>query len=251
VNEIFEIDVEVYKGPFELLLVLIQKHELDVCDVPIASITKDFLSHIKNLANKQMESISGFLVVAATLLKLKANALLPKEVEDDDFEEMSDDKMSGEELVVSLIEYKMYQNAAGVLETKLEREKNFFTRPVGIDFVDLNPNFLKAVSPGLLADIYTQLLKRANPVVDLSHIVGSQFTVEQKIDYVINFLKTNKGQTTFSKLVMACGHKIEKIVTLIALLELHRVGAVKLSQAVNFGEIEVKRGNLNYAENLN
>lgn len=250
--DIFNIDLDVYQGPFDLLLTLIKKHEIDVCDIQISKITSDFLQHIKKVLKTQisifekMDYISGFLIVAAALIQIKINALLPLEKEEEEFdEELSDSQpMISRELIESLIEYKMYKNAANEIENRIENEGYFFTRGVTSEFVELKPNFLSDLSSDDICSSYKDMLRRQNPVIDTSHIVGTNITIEQRIKYIVNLFERESKAKTFSEIISKCKSRMEKIVTLLALLELHKIGAVALRQKSVFGEIEVKPLNI-------
>lgn len=251
-SDTFNIDLDVYQGPFDLLLALIKKHEIDVCDIQISKITADFLQFIKNILKsqisvyKKMDYISGFLVVASTLIQIKINALLPLEKEEEDFEEevSNDQTMTNNELIDSLIEYKMYKNAAYEIENRMEQEEHFFSRGITSEFIELKPNFLNEIDADDICSAYKDILRRQNPVIDTSHIVGANITIEQRIKYVVNLFERERGAKTYSEIIKKCKSRMEKIVTFLALLELHKIGAISLRQKNIFGEIEIKPLNI-------
>lgn len=236
----FQVNTEIYEGPFDLLLELIKKHRVDVCDIPLAAIIGDFISYIRKHAGT-MDDLSSFLVIAALLMQIKANALLPKPEDEGEVIEELGGVDPSIVLAASLVEYKKFKNVALELQAKFDFEEKFYSSRVLIEAAkQANINYLEGLSSLDIAGHYLSLLKQQLETVSTDHLVGSVITIEEQIDYVLEIIaKASKKQTTFSELIKECRAKIEVIVTFLALLELHKAGTIKLVQEQSFGEITI------------
>lgn len=237
-EKIFSVDLDVYEGPFDLLLDLIQRHQIDICDVPLLPVIEDFIKFIE-IKGTSLNDLSGFMVVAAMLMQIKANALLPKKEVVGDQDEFDIDPSIV--LAANLVEYKKYKNIAAELQAKFEVEEKFYPLRVPTqDAILANIEYLSDLSVFDLLGCYLQILSRTQESILTDHLVGSPVTVEEKIDHILHTLSVpGKEKSTFSELTKECRSKIELIVTFLALLELYKMGTVKLDQEVLFGEIEV------------
>lgn len=237
-KNIFNVDLDVYEGPFDLLLDLIQKHQIDICDVPLLPIIEDFILYI-DAKGSSLDDLSGFMIVAAMLMQIKANSLLPKKEIVEDSEDIDIDPSIV--LAANLVEYKKFKNIALELQAKFDSEEKFF--PLRVSMHDIAPasvDYMADLSVFDLLGHYLEAISREEDKVTTDHLVGSNVTVEEKIDYILNKLSIpGKLRSTFSELTRDCESKIELIVTFLALLELFKAGTVKLEQEIVFGEIDV------------
>ncbi len=230
----YQVDLEVYQGPFDLLLDLIDSQEIDIWDIPIARIARQYLEELQRMHEMDLTVGSEFLVMAATLLEIKAKMLLP--TQDKDGESDGEDEDPRESLVARLLEYKLYKDIAGFLKEQEqalagcltrgwtpERENTapIFTNPVGIPLGDL----VKA---------FAQVLEAAEEKDDVREI-QRQISLEERIGQ-LRLRFASEGIIKFSEL-FASRQRWDVIVTFLAVLELVRVGELRGRQRGTFAEI--------------
>jgi len=234
----YQVKLRVFEGPFDLLLHLIGRQELDIYDIPLARITEEYLNYLRQMDDLNLERASEFLLIAAALIEIKAEALLPQEKEPE--EEAISPAQARELLIARLIEYKKFKNAALALAGRAESQGRTYPREASLEekFARLQPDFLQETTLEDLARIYLELEARKSPVISSSHITPIEVSVAEKIEEVLGMLKS-RPQTTFRDLTRHCSSKIEVIVTFLVLLELYKTGLVAFNQAETFGEIEV------------
>jgi segregation and condensation protein A len=229
----YQITLPYFDGPMDLLLHLIKEHELDIYDIPISKITKEYLAYIEIMQSLNLEIAGDFLVMAATLMQIKSRMLLPVDPTPDQPEE--DPRL---ELMRRLIEYKKFRDAA---EQLLDMEKNkhhLFPRNVPVDMKEVGEEeHLEEVTLfGLLAAFKDVLIHTQEDVT--AELTRPEITVSQKINDLMDLLQ-NDQKIVFRPFLTACRTKIEKIVALLALLEMVRLKLVRVFQDKVFGEIEV------------
>ncbi|MGQ9474803.1 MAG: segregation and condensation protein A [Actinomycetota bacterium] len=231
------VKLEVFEGPFDLLLHLIGRREIDIYQVSIAEITDDYLRYIQEMQRLDLEVATEFLLIAATLLKLKSDSLLPAP-EREEGEEVSPAELR-EELLWRLVQYQKFRNAAQELSSRLELEERYYYREVDLEepFRNLVPDVIRNLNLERLVQVARELL-RAEEEVDVSYIAPIRVNVTDFMDRVRQVLG-KKGLTTFRELTADCALRIEIIATFLALLELYKREEVDIRQAVRFGDIEV------------
>jgi segregation and condensation protein A len=237
----FAVRLANFEGPFDLLLSLIAKHKLDITEVALSQVTDEFIAHIKTGGPKwDLEQTSSFLVVASTLLDLKAARLLPQgDVEDEDDLALLEAR---DLLFARLMQYKAFKLVAGVLEQRLAGEAHRYPRAVGLEerFATLLPDVLI----GLGLDEFATLAARAlepKPVleVSLSHIHAPTVSVQEQAALVVDRLRRH-GTMTFRALSGDSPDTLTTVARFLALLELFREGAVSFDQASPLGELSVR-----------
>jgi segregation and condensation protein A len=230
------VKLEVFEGPFDLLLHLIGRKEIDIYQVSVAEITDDYLRYIQDMQRLDLEVATEFLLIAATLLKLKSDSLLP--APEKEGEEVSPAELR-EELLWRLVQYQKFRNAAAELASRLEREERYYYREVDLEepFRDLVPDVLRHLTLEKLVRAARELVQ-AEEEVDVSYIAPIRVNVSDFMDRVRRVL-AERGRTTFRELTADCALRIEIIATFLALLELYKREEVDISQAVRFGDIEV------------
>ena len=237
-----EIKLDAYEGPLELLLTLIQRHKIDIYDIPIASLTDQYLQEIANLP-PDMGQLSEFLVMAATLLEIKSKMLLPRPK----LETTDEPEDPREALVQKLLAYKQAQALAGELRgltpegerltgagdrTLLEQIKQN-----GDHVPELDAN---EISVARLLDIFAGVMSRKEDRRDTvranyGKMPRDRFTVEEKVNHMRQLLNTY-GQISLQFLFTDCHSKSEMVVTFLALLEMVRQGEITASQPEPFGD---------------
>lgn len=235
----FAVDVPGFAGPFRLLADLIVEQKVDVCDVPIATVTDAYLAYAREPDRWQLEEATWFLAICAVLLELKVARLTPRHRELDE-----DDLLGGSPdlLYARSIELRAFRRVAVELARRLEDEAGYFARDIGPgpELAHLYPDPMVTVTPEQLAILAAQLL-RPPPTLDLSHVTPVRFTVADAMSAMETRIQgLDRGAASFRSLVADCTERIEVVVRFLAVLELYREGKVELQQAATFGEIEVE-----------
>ena len=232
------IELEVYQGPFDLLLDLIAENEVDIWDIPIATITEQYLNYLYSLQEKDLTITGEFLVMAATLIRIKSRLLLPQEsIEDEDFEEGEDPRA---ELVEQLLRYKFYKEVADFLGERYELASKLFRKGQPVAHYDLTPIYTKPVGDvtlGELRELYVDLreeLEKEPPM----HTISSRVPLQERLAYVRVQLV---GQSRLSFFDLLQDNSPGEIVgTFLAILELVRLGEINVVQSKLFGEISIE-----------
>jgi segregation and condensation protein A len=235
----YRVKLDVFEGPFDLLLFLIRKDEVDIYNIPIARITEQFLAYIEALQLLDLDVAGDFIEMVATLMSIKARMLLPVP-ESEEGEEIEDPRS---ELVERLIEYKRFKEAAEDLSELEENRSRLFGR-VDFSFIDKNPEpsdeeFLEQVTFFDLILAFRRAMQ--NMPRDITRVIEKiEVTVEQQSELILNRLN-EKQQFNFQDFFREFNKKIIIIVTFLALLELIRLGKVVVNQSVNFDDIRIQR----------
>ncbi len=237
----YTVKLEIFEGPFDLLLNLISKHKLDIYDIPIGEITDQYLDYLEKIDELDLEIASEFLLVAATLLEIKSAGLLPREEKLSDVEDLSAFEKR-ELLIARLIEYKKFKNAGQSLGARIESHNKFYERNAAVEpeFQDLLPDFLIGISTEDLRDIFEKIQKRQSlRLIDSSHIATIPISIESKLEEITELLRLEPRQS-FREMTIAATGRDEVVATFLALLELYKKGVISLNQATTFGDIEIE-----------
>lgn len=236
----FEVHLDVFEGPFDLLLALISKHKLDITEIALSSITDEFISYIGTLADRwDLDQASYFLVVAATLLDLKAARLLPSG-EVDDEEDLA--LLEARDLLFArLLQYRAYKAAAAILASKMAVQVRRFPRRVPMEpaFADLLPQVLLGLTAEQFAAIAAVVLApRKPPVVSTAHLHVPRTTVLEQAGIVAGMLLA-AGRASFRELSADCEDTYEIVARFLAVLDLYRDKCVSFEQEAPLGELYV------------
>ena len=237
----FQVHLDVFDGPFDLLLGLISKHQLDVTEVALSKVTDDFIAHIRSLgSNWDLGQATEFLVVAATLLDLKAARLLPgAEVEDEEDLALLEAR---DLLFARLLQYRAYKQAAAHLGGLLAAESRRFPRQVGLEerYASLLPEVLLGLSPREFAALAARALTpRAEELVAVDHVHGGTVSVREQTALLHERLR-RLGSASFRHLTADCAGTLEVVARFLGLLELYREGLVAFEQAEALAELHVR-----------
>jgi segregation and condensation protein A len=237
----FTVRLANFEGPFDLLLQLIGKHKLDVTEIALSTVSDEFIAHLRALGDElDLDQASEFLVVAATLLDLKAARLLPAaEVENEDDLELLEAR---DLLFARLLQYRAYKQAAAFLREREAGAVRRFPREVGLEprFADLLPEVLLGVTPEQFAAVATRALTPRTPaVVSVSHLHAPPVSVSEQLLVVRNQL-ISAGTASFRSLTADCDHTLEVVARFLALLELYRQQRVTFEQLSPLGELHVR-----------
>jgi len=237
----FHVHLDVFEGPFDLLLGLIAKKQLDVTLIALAQVTDEFIAHIRgNGEDWSLDHSSSFLVVAATLLDLKVARLLPSAEVDDD-EDLA--LLEARDLLFArLLQYRAYKQLAGIFERRLADEAGRHPRAVPMEpaFAQLLPEVLFTVTPEQFAAIAARAVTpRPRPTVALDHLHAPKVSVREQAILLAERLRS-AGAATFRGLCADAGATIVVVARFLALLDLYREGVVSFDQVAPLGELHVR-----------
>lgn len=249
----YRVSTQVYTGPFDLLLQLVSKQKVDISALSISELTDQYLAEIQRMETMDLDVASDFVLVASTLLDIKAQALVP----DDDrykrqssFDDDEDDELlfaspqqAREVLIARLIAYKQFRNAAAALGARMEAEARMHPRCAGPDanFLNVMPNYLEGITLRGLAVICADLDSRKESfLLEADHIAPKRLPLALTITSVDRLLRA-KRTMKFSELLDEASSKEQVVVTFLAILELFKHGSIHLSQPELFGEISLEQ----------
>ena len=239
--ERFHVRLDVFEGPFDLLLGLISKHQLDVTDLALSKVTDDFIAHIRALGGDwDLGQATEFLVVAATLLDLKAARLLPgADVENEEDLALLEAR---DLLFARLLQYRAYKQAAAHLGGLLAAEDRRYPRQVSLEprYAGLLPEVLLGLGPMEFAALAAQALTpRAEELVAVDHVHGGTVSVREQTALIHERLRRTGG-ASFRSLTADCNGTLEVVARFLGLLELYREGLVSFEQAEALAELRVR-----------
>jgi len=233
----YKVKLEVFEGPLDLLLFLIKRAEIDIYDISIERITRQYLEYLQAFKELNIEVAGEFLVMAANLIYMKSRSLLPADQQPPDEEAEEDDPRW--ELIRRLIEYKKFKEVAADLHVREIEQQHRFARAGNANVeLALAPIRLGEVGIFQLINAIQTVIKRLEPRQDLREIFDDQFTVSEKIELILRRV-TDGGRLQFSQLFQAAVSRVEVVVTFLALLELIRLKQVRAVQNDPLGEIEI------------
>lgn len=239
------VKLQAFEGPLDLLLHLIDKNKVDIYDIPIVEITEQYLDYIRQMETEDMNVMSEFLVMAATLIDIKCRMLLPREEGEEGEEE---DPRA--ELVEKLLEYKMYKYMSYELKDRqLDAGRNLFKKPtIPKEITEYQPpvnydELIGDVTLNRLHVIFRDMLKRQEDRVDpirsrYGRIEKDEINMDEKSDFIENYIKEHK-KLSFRSLLQKRGSKMEMIVTFLVILELMKTGKIHIDQEEIFDDITI------------
>ncbi|MBL1086194.1 segregation/condensation protein A [Streptomyces actinomycinicus] len=238
---VFKVRLSNFEGPFDLLLQLISKHKLDVTEVALSKVTDEFMAHIRAMGTDwDLDQATEFLVVAATLLDLKAARLLPAaEVEDEADLALLEAR---DLLFARLLQYRAYKRIADIFNERLDEEARRHPRTVGLEpqHAELLPEVVISIGPEGFARLAVKAMQpKPKPQVYVDHIHAPLVSVQEQAGIVVARLK-ELGEVSFRVLVEDTGDTLTVVARFLALLELYREKAVALEQEAALGELVVR-----------
>jgi segregation and condensation protein A len=239
----YRVKIESFEGPFDLLLALVSEQKIDIGAISVSEVADQYLGFVEVMRELDMDVASDFLVVAATLLALKAASLLPDESVslDDELDELSPTE-ARDILIARLIAYKQFKNVAASLNARLEAEGRMYSRQSGLEsqFVGLLPDYLKGVTLHNLAVICADLAARREVfLLEAEHIASRPIPVETRVDALLRRLAQAKS-ITFSRLLDGERDATVVVVNFLALLEMYHRGMIDLQQEQTYGDISIE-----------
>lgn len=238
----YKVRIESFEGPFDLLLYLVSRQKVDIGAISISEIADQYLSEVSRMSNLDLDVASDFLLVAATLLEIKAASLIPQEKSTvaEEFQEIAPNE-ARDILVYRLMEYKKFKNAGSAMHARFIAEGRMHSRPFGPDreFFTLMPDYLENVTLDALALICAEAYARRDIfLLEAEHIAAKPIPVEVHVRAIHQRI-VNEKKLNFSDLVNERTPDQVIVVTFLAILELYKRSMVKLAQKVAFGDIEI------------
>lgn len=246
----YRVRTQAFSGPFDLLLTLVSRQKVAIGSISIAEVADQYLAEVRRMGEMDLDVASDFVLVASTLLEIKAASLVPAEVvrqplddlEEDDLSKLSADE-AREVLVSRLVAYKQFRNAGAALGSRMEAEALMHPRTAGPDpaFVGLMPDYLEGISLRSLAVICADLTaRRESFLLDAEHVAPRRLPLALTVAAVDRILRL-RGSVTFSELLEGESTPEAVVSTFLAMLELFKRGAITVRQAQVFGEIDIVR----------
>lgn len=235
-----------FEGPFDLLLQLVTRQKVDIGAVSVAAIADQYLAEVARMGDLDLEVASDFVLVASTLLDLKAASLVPDEPVgrggegDEEFENLSPEEVR-DVLVARLVAYRQFKNAAAALAARGEAEGRMHPRTVGPDpeFLNLMPDYLEGVELSALSSVCARFVgRRETLLLESEHIAPRRMPLETRVEQVDGQVRAAR-HITFEELVADDPSVPNRVVSLLALLELSKRNSIALRQSEVFGTIEI------------
>lgn len=241
----YRVRIDAYQGPFDLLLTLVSRQKIDIGAISIADITDQYLAEVERMKDLDLDIASDFLVVAATLLQIKASSLLPKDgieqIElDDEFADLTPEQ-TRDILVERLVVYKQFKNAAAALGMRMENEAKMHPRQASLEeqFLGLMPDYLKGTTLHGLAVICADIAARRDTfLLEAEHIAAVPISMEKHVEGIYRSMHRRES-CTFSQLVGDAPTPELVVVTFLAILELYKRGVIRICQDAAFAEIQL------------
>lgn len=236
----YEVQTPVFEGPFDLLLHLILREQVDLYEVSLSAIVDAYLAEVERFEHVNLDIATEFLLIAATLIELKTRRLLPG---DDDLD-LDDELALWEErdlLLSRLVECKTFKDAAIALQSLAGEASRSFPRVAGLEdrFLDLAPDLLEGITADELHRAYLRAITpRPVPHIDLEHVAPIRASVTDAVIELLDELP-RAGRISFRDLTAALVERLEVVVRFLAILELFKQGLVDLEQQATFGSIEI------------
>lgn len=239
----FSLHLDNFDGPFDLLLQLISRHKMDITDIALGTVTDEFISYIKQLENSEngwdLDKTTEFLVVAATLLDLKAAKLLPSGQIDDEADLAL---LEARDLLFArLLQYRAFKELSAIFAERIEREEKSFARLVALEphFAQLLPEVLIGVGSQRFAAIANRVLTpKTTPTFNIEHIHGPLVSVAEQALKVVEHLR-RASRVTFRALIADADSTLVVVARFLALLELYKEGVVRFEQVISLGELQI------------
>ena len=238
----YTVKTDIFEGPFDLLLHLVSRQKLDVAAISVSDVADQYLAFIDRMQDLDLDVASEFLLVAATLLEIKASSLLPKEEQyfGDQLDDLAPDE-ARDILVARLLAYKQFKNAAAELAARMEAEDRMHPRQAGLeqDFLGLMPDYLEGLTLRGLAIVCADLIHRRDVfLLEAEHVASMPISLELHAESVHRHL-VRFGTTRFSDLLDGDTSPEIMVVTFLAILELYKRGLADIQQDQLFGEIVI------------
>lgn len=245
----YHVQTQAFSGPFDLLLQLVSRQRVDIGAISISEVADQYLAEVERMGELDLDVASDFVLVASTLLDIKAASLVPEDApvrsddeNEDDLTDLSADE-AREVLIARLIAYKQFRNAATALGSRMEAQARMHPRTVGPDpeFLNTMPDYLEGITLRGLAVICADLdSRREGFLLEAEHIAPKRLPVALTVASVDRVTRAHP-HTTFDELLDGDSTPEQVVVTFLAILQLYKLGSVRLTQNDNFETIDIDR----------
>lgn len=245
----YRVQTQAFSGPFDLLLQLVSRQRVDIGAISISEVADQYLAEVERMDELDLDVASDFVLVASTLLDIKAASLVPEDApvrsddeDEDDLADLSADE-AREVLIARLIAYKQFRNAATALGSRMEAQARMHPRTAGPDpeFLNTMPNYLEGITLRGLAVICADLdSRREGFLLEAEHIAPKRLPVALTVASVDRVTRAHP-HTTFDELLDGDSTPEQVVVTFLAILQLYKLGSVRLTQNDNFETIDIDR----------
>lgn len=245
----YRVQTQAFSGPFDLLLQLVSRQRVDIGAISISEVADQYLAEVERMGELDLDVASDFVLVASTLLDIKAASLVPEDApvrsddeDEDDLADLSADE-AREVLIARLIAYKQFRNAAAALGSRMEAQARMHPRTAGPDpeFLNTMPDYLKGITLRGLAVICADLdSRREGFLLEAEHIAPKRLPVALTVASVDRVTRAHP-HTTFDELLDGDSTPEQVVVTFLAILQLYKLGSVRLTQNDNFETIDIDR----------
>ncbi len=229
----YKIQLQNFEGPLDLLLFFIKRDELDIYDIPISYITNEFIQYLDMLESLDLEAAGDFILMASTLMQIKARMLLPKEID-----EKGEEVDPRADLIAALLEYKRYKEMSEELSLNESNQRKLSYRGNFSADIKENPEELNTLLKNITIYDLMRAFKKAlaeRPTETVHEIERINVTIDEQMNFILNRVAGDR-ELTFIELVRSMKEKIRIIVTFIALLELIKMGQIGLRETFNFND---------------
>lgn len=235
-DEVLRLHLDKFEGPFEVLLYLIKAQEIDIFDIPIVKITEQYLRFLELMHEEDLDVVGDFLVMAATLIQIKSKMILPAELDSED--EEIDEEDPRLELVEKLLEYRKYRDVAERLQRLEEQRANWFSRTIkpAIEETEDEEEFIELSLYDLINAFRGVLRFVAEGPAHT--VMGEGHSVDEKISRIEDLL-AERTSIVWQDLFLECKNKVELVCCFLAILELCRMGKIRVHQRAVFGDIRL------------
>lgn len=245
----YRVQTQAFSGPFDLLLQLVSRQRVDIGAISISEVADQYLAEVERMGELDLDVASDFVLVASTLLDIKAASLVPEDApvrlddeDEDDLADLSADE-AREVLIARLIAYKQFRNAAAALGSRMEAQARMHPRTAGPDpeFLNTMPDYLEGITLRGLAVICADLdSRREGFLLEAEHIAPKRLPVALTVASVDRVTRA-RPHTTFDELLDGDSTPEQVVVTFLAILQLYKLGSVRLTQNDNFETIDIDR----------
>lgn len=237
---VYKVKLDVFEGPFDLLVYLIENAEMSIYDIQLSEITKQYMEYIEDMQRRDIVLAGDFMILAATLIEIKSKMLLPRNKFEEDEEGFEDPRS---ELVEKLLEYKQYKNVAAYLQEQEEINNRIYVKPKeDLSIYTKEPDVFLNLDLIQFIKAFDMFLRRRKKIEEVKNnytrIKRQEMSMETKIEQMKRIL-TSRRKLRFRDLLGGVKSRYNVILTFVSLLELIKLKSVKVEQKTNFGEISI------------
>ena len=244
----YKVKLDIFEGPFDLLVYLIENAEMNIYDIQVSKITSQYIEYIEQMQALDVNVASEFMVLAAALIEIKSKMLLPRMKQESEGTALEDPRT---ELVQRILEYKRFKTAAELLENQEEKNQRIYEKPKeDLTSYTNEPDEYLNLDLNQFVKIFNLFLEKKKKLEEIkknySKVERQKITIESRIDYIKNlFWFKNKSRLNFKELLKPESNRYDIVLTFVSVLEMIRQKTIKVNQNVNFGEIILSVNDIN------